>query len=416
MDKSVATIMATLQNITADFIGKHINLYKRHLRYWPNLQSIVYKKLSYNIIHESQKEEALMPYNVLSNKLNRLTNLVIDFIKETKKINTVKRVESTFSPLILQLVLKCTFANKGLAVDLCGRIRDEKVKASESPDTMNRLRQPMNIDLVLDVVNDYEDVKHTMFTKNIKYVPILKKSLGKRLKEIITLEDDIVTRFGVDNWITIREEPNKNGPGIFDRDENGLKKGKNDHFLMVGWEEAAIIIVKVSPIEDRKYVSGIEFYSNRRICTPMKIIGACLCYKRCIKDLVVEGEYDFIDRLGTSNDKQMVSQICYIPEETGIRNISYKRDNFGFLDIRFHTEEVELKEGNFLLTEARNNLLQDLVLNPLYLFEISTFTCEYKKQKIIRDFGGRFYSNRLKLECEELKKIVDDLKEEGREE
>ena len=224
MDKFVATIMATLQNITTDFIGKHISLYKRHLRYWPNLQSIVYKKLSYNIIHESQKEEALMPYNVLSNKLNRLTNLVIDFIKETKKINTVKRVESTFSPLILQLVLKCTFANKGLAVDLCGRIRDEKVKASESPDIMNRLRQPMNIDLVLDVVNDYEDVKHTMFTKNIKYVPILKKSLGKRLKEIITLEDDIVTRFGVDNWITIREEPNKNGPGIFDRDENGLKK------------------------------------------------------------------------------------------------------------------------------------------------------------------------------------------------
>ena len=385
--------MATLQNITTDFIGKHINLYKRHLRYWPNLQSIVYKKLSYNIIHESQKEEALMPYNVLSNKLNRLTNLVIDFIKETKKINTVKRVELTFSPLILQLVLKCTFANKGLAVDLCGRIRDEKVKASESPDIMNRLRQPMNIDLVLDVVNDYEDVKHTMFTKNIKYVPILKKSLGKRLKEIITREDDIVTRFGVDNWITIREEPNKNGPGIFARHENGLKKGKTDHFLMVGWEEAAVIIVKVSPIEDRKYVSGIEFYGNRRICTPMKIIGACLCYERCIKDLVVEGKYDFIDRLGTSNDKQMVSQICYIPEETGIRNISYKRDNFGFLDIRFHAEEVELKEGNFLLTEARNNLLQDLVLNPLYLFEISTFTCEYKKQKIIRDFGGRFYSN-----------------------
>ena len=124
MDKSVATIMATLQSITIDFIGKHINLYKRHLRYWPNLQSIVYKKLGYNIINESQIEETLMPYTVLSNKLNRLTNLVIDFIKETKKINTAKRVESTFSPSILQLILKCTFANKGLAVDLCGKIRD----------------------------------------------------------------------------------------------------------------------------------------------------------------------------------------------------------------------------------------------------------------------------------------------------
>ena len=148
----------------------------------------------------------------------------------------------------------------------------------------------------------------------------------------------------------------------------------------------------------------------------MKIIGKCLCYDRCIKDLVVEGKYDFIDRLGTSNDKQMVSQICYIPEETGIKNISYKRDNFGFLDIKFHPEEVELKECNFLLTEARNNLLQDQILNPLYLHSISSFTCEYKERKIIRDFGGRFYSNRLRLECGELKKIVDDLKEEGREE
>ena len=77
VNKSVVTIMATLQSITIDFIGKHINLYKRHLRYWPNLQSIVYKKLGYNIINESQIEETLMPYNVLSNKLNRLTNLVI---------------------------------------------------------------------------------------------------------------------------------------------------------------------------------------------------------------------------------------------------------------------------------------------------------------------------------------------------
>ena len=82
--------MATLQSITIDFISKRINLYKRHLRYWPNLQSIVYKKLGYNIINESQIEETVMPYTVLSNKLNRLTNLVIDFIKETKKINTAK--------------------------------------------------------------------------------------------------------------------------------------------------------------------------------------------------------------------------------------------------------------------------------------------------------------------------------------
>ena len=83
--------MATLQSITIDFIGKHINLYKRHLRYWPNLQSLVYKRLGYNIINESQIEETLMPYTVLSNKLNQLTNLVIDFIKETNLISCLTR-------------------------------------------------------------------------------------------------------------------------------------------------------------------------------------------------------------------------------------------------------------------------------------------------------------------------------------
>ena len=57
-------------------------------------------------------------------------------------------------------------------------------------------------------------------------------------------------------------------------------------------------------------------------------------------------------------------------------------------------------------------MFQDLVLNPLYLFEVFTFTCEYKEVKMIRDIGGRFYSNRLELSCEELKKIVDDLKGE----
>ena len=148
----------------------------------------------------------------------------------------------------------------------------------------------------------------------------------------------------------------------------------------------------------------------------METIGKCLCDDRCIKDWVVEGKYDFLDRMGTSNNKQLVSQICYIREGARIRNISFKRDNFGFLDVKFHTEEIRFKEGNFLLTEARNGLLQDLVLNPLFLYEVFSFTCEYKEAKIIRDIGGRFYSNQLELKCEELKKIVDDLKREVREE
>ena len=57
-------------------------------------------------------------------------------------------------------------------------------------------------------------------------------------------------------------------------------------------------------------------------------------------------------------------------------------------------------------------MFQDLVLKPLYLFEVFTCTCEYKEEKIIQDIGGRFYSNRVKLSCEELKRTVDDLKGE----
>ena len=268
-----------------------------------------------------------------------------------------------------------------------------------------------SLDVVFDIVKDYEEAKDIIFTKNVKYAPLLKKALGKRLNEIVTEKDNYTTRFGIGKLITVREEPNKNGPEIFARAENGLKKGKSDHFFIAN-NGVVFIIVKVTPIEDRRYVTGIEFYGNRKVCISTERMGLCLCEDRCNKDWVVEGRYDFIDRMGTSNNKQLVSQICYIQEGARIRNISFKRDNFGFLDIKFHTEEISFKDKNFLLTEACNSLFQDSVLNPLYLFEVYSFTCEYKEAKIIRDIGGRFYSNRLELKCEELKKIVDDLKGE----
>jgi len=237
---------------------------------------------------------------------------------------------------------------------------------------------------------------------------LFKKALGKRLDEIVTQKDNIRTCFGIEELITVREEPNKDGPEIFTKEENGLKKGKGDYFFIAS-NEVVIIVVKVTPIEDRKYVTGIEFFGDRRTCLYMETMGRCLCKDKCNKDWVVEGKYDFLGRLGTSNKKQLVSQLCYIKEGARIRNLSFRRDNFGFLDIKFHTEEINFKDGNFLLTEASNGLFQDLVLNPLYLFEVFTFTCEFKEEKIIRDIGGRFYSNRLELSCEELKKNVDDL-------
>ena len=141
-------------------------------------------------------------------------------------------------------------------------------------------------------------------------------------------------------------------------------------------------------------------------------MGRCYCQGKCNKDWVVVGKYELLGRLGVSKKKQMVSQLCHIKEGNRVRNLSFKRDNVGFLDIKFHTEEINFKDGNFLLTEASNGLFRDIVLNPIYLFEIFTFTCEYKEEKIIRDIGGRFYSNRVKLSCKELKRTVDDLKGE----
>ena len=64
--------MDTLQHIAADFVGKHLDLYKKHLRYRPELQCIVYKRLSYNIINQYEIEENCMPYSVLSKKLDKL--------------------------------------------------------------------------------------------------------------------------------------------------------------------------------------------------------------------------------------------------------------------------------------------------------------------------------------------------------
>ena len=112
-----------------------------------------------------------MPYSVLSKKLDKLSNLVIDFIKQTKKINTIRRVESTFSPSILKLLLKCMFANVGIAMDLCSKIQDEKIAASEPPTILD-------FDVVFDIVRDFEEVKNTIFTKNRKYALVFKKALG----------------------------------------------------------------------------------------------------------------------------------------------------------------------------------------------------------------------------------------------
>ena len=165
-------------------------------------------------------------------------------------------------------------------------------------------------------------------------------------------------------------------------------------------------------MDERGYVSGIEFYGDRRVCHFVEALGKCYCQGKCNMDWIKMGEYELLGSLGVSHKKQTVNQICYIKEGSKVRNISFKRDNVGFLNIKFHNEEINFKDGNFLLTEAGNSLFQDLVLNPIYLFDILTFACYYKGEKIFRDIGGRFYSNWVNLRCGELKKTMDNLKGE----
>ena len=53
-----------------------------------------------------------------------------------------------------------------------------------------------------------------------------------------------------------------------------------------------------------------------------------------------------------------------------------------------------------------------ITLNPIYLLEFFTFTCGYGGKNIIRDFGGIFCSNKLKLTCEGLKRMMENMKED----
>ena len=86
--------MDTLQNIVADSVGKNLNYYKKALRYHPEIQSIVYGRRCYKIITKDYVNEDVMPFNILVEKMNRLSNLIINFVKETKGIDTTRRINA----------------------------------------------------------------------------------------------------------------------------------------------------------------------------------------------------------------------------------------------------------------------------------------------------------------------------------
>ena len=193
--------MDTLQNIVADFVGKNLNHYKKALRYHPEIQSIVYGRGCYKIINQYYEKEDVMPFNILIEKLDGLSNLIIDFVKESKEIDTIRRIESTFSPSILKLLLKCIYANIGIAVDLCNKIQDEKAAAAEL--SWNGEYED-GLGIVRNVVQDFEKAKHTIFLKNRKYAPLFKKALGKKLGDITSQKDNVSTRFGIDELVGSR--------------------------------------------------------------------------------------------------------------------------------------------------------------------------------------------------------------------
>ena len=104
-----------------------------------------------------------MPFTILIEKLDGLSSLVVDFVKQTKDIDTIRRIESTFSPSILKLFLKCIFANIGIAMDLCNKIQDEKTAAAELSTSGE-----YDLGVISGILQDFEKAKRTIFLKNRK--------------------------------------------------------------------------------------------------------------------------------------------------------------------------------------------------------------------------------------------------------
>ena len=116
-----------------------------------------------------------------------------------------------------------------------------------------------------------------------------------------------------------------------------------------------------------------------------------------------------IDAVCNMFDKMMLAaiQICSLKDYETKKNVT-EQDGEEIMKIWDEARRLLMKGKEIIPRSAERMPIP----NPIYLFEIFTFTCEYKEEKIIRDIGGRFYNNRVKLSCEELKRTMDDLKGE----
>ena len=141
--------MESLQNITANYIAENFDFFKRQFRYHSGLQQGLYRKL------------------------NELSIVLTSFVKEMQGINTVKRIKQTFKPSILKLHLKCIFATPGLCIDLCKKMRDEKMAVTEF------LPDWKSYDFDSDLVLEYERTRYLLFRRIRGMLHYLEKHLAE---------------------------------------------------------------------------------------------------------------------------------------------------------------------------------------------------------------------------------------------
>ena len=249
--------MKSLPEITVDYVAENFKFYKKEPRYHSGIQSLVYEKMCYNTINYRYKNEENMPYTILVKQLNDISVILTSFVKDTQGISTVNRIKQTFRPSILKIHLQCLFTTLGLAIDLCTRVRDEKMIAIEF------LSNGWEIDFDCDLILEYKKIRYPIFDRNRKNALLFKEALGKKINEI-TLDEEALsggnplTRFKV-NEISIRNEQNGSRKSFFPKMIGGLKIGQKEYFYLADGRVTKILM-KSTPVYGRKYVSGVEFY------------------------------------------------------------------------------------------------------------------------------------------------------------
>ena len=106
----------------------------------------------------------------------------------------------------------------------------------------------------------------------------------------------------------------------------------------------------------KTYISGEEFHGvdpNKcgQVCHCILEIEICTCTPKCIMEIkkcICAPE--ILGVLGESNKDQIIHGTYHIEQKKPIKNVSFRRENIGFEEIKFHVKEVMFGEQNFLMT------------------------------------------------------------------